>query len=205
MQAEAKLKWIEEDKQLRAQLEKEGKDEEEQDKAVSDVDVKYERDTGRQRCKVWPAKLFLQGDNASQNKCNAFFQYCAWLVRAGIFETVRVSFMLVGHTHDIVDQVFSRITTALRSKDCLSVQEYMERVPKAYRVGLAKNVSAEEYQAGAQEKGSVSDSVEVIACQRADATIFHLVLTRPFFLFVFVLAFRICLLHTNPHLATPKP
>lgn len=58
----------------------------------------------------WPNTLFLQLDNASQNKSNCLFHYCAWLVYNRVFEKIRLSFMMVGHTHDIVDQLFSRIS-----------------------------------------------------------------------------------------------
>jgi hypothetical protein len=72
---------------------------------------------GRERNKQWPKKLFLQFDNASNNKGQCMFHYCAWLVHWGVFESIRIGFMIPGHTHDIVDQLFSRISLYLRRVD----------------------------------------------------------------------------------------
>lgn len=64
----------------------------------------------------WPNKLYLQADNCSKDCKNIqMIGYCALLVHQGIFNEVQMSFMLKGHTHDRVDQLFSRIAVALRN------------------------------------------------------------------------------------------
>ena len=56
----------------------------------------------------------IQVDGGTDNKCEAFFKYCAWLIMVGAFEHLTVSFLLVGHTHDDYDGQFVPITWALR-------------------------------------------------------------------------------------------
>lgn len=61
----------------------------------------------KQTRKVWPRNLLLQLDNTcSDNKNHTVFAYCAWLVSQGVFETVEVRFLLVGHTHEDIDGYF---------------------------------------------------------------------------------------------------
>lgn len=53
-----------------------------------------------------PYKLYLQMDNTSrENKNSLLFSYLNMLVEKRIFRKVRVSFLLVGHTHDQIDQM----------------------------------------------------------------------------------------------------
>jgi hypothetical protein len=55
----------------------------------------------------WPRRLHLTYDNATgEAKNQTFFRAMAMLVHFGIFEAITMSTLLVGHTHDIVDQMF---------------------------------------------------------------------------------------------------
>lgn len=63
----------------------------------------------------WPGKLHLQLDNASDNKSKAFFGFAAQLIEEGVFDEVNMNFLIVGHTHEDVDQYFSVISQHLRS------------------------------------------------------------------------------------------
>ena len=47
-----------------------------------------------------PRKLYLQFDNASDNKCAAVMAFCALLKRMGVVDELHVSFLLRGHTHE---------------------------------------------------------------------------------------------------------
>ena len=53
-----------------------------------------------------PPTLYLQLDNASDNKCRAMLALCDALVTQGVFKKIKVSFLIVGHTHEDVDQYF---------------------------------------------------------------------------------------------------
>lgn len=60
-----------------------------------------------------PPKLYIQFDNAKNNKCNAIVKLLALLVELGVFEKIKLCFLLVGHTHNDVDQLFSQFTKLL--------------------------------------------------------------------------------------------
>jgi hypothetical protein len=56
---------------------------------------------------VWPANFVLQLDNTTaENKNHTVMAYAAWLVATGVFETVQVRFLMVGHTHEDIDGYF---------------------------------------------------------------------------------------------------
>lgn len=55
-----------------------------------------------------PSVLYVQLDNCRSNKSKIMFAYASWLVMANVFEKVRLCFCLVGHTHENIDQFFSR-------------------------------------------------------------------------------------------------
>jgi len=62
-----------------------------------------------------PPMLKLQLDNTTkQNKGQYLFAYLSLLVEYGIFEGIEVSYLPVGHTHEDIDQFFSRIAVWLR-------------------------------------------------------------------------------------------
>ena len=66
-----------------------------------------------------PEILYLQLDNAvGENKNRFVLLFCALLVGAGVFKKVKLSFLPVGHTHEDIDQIFSRFAEALRHRDC---------------------------------------------------------------------------------------
>jgi hypothetical protein len=55
----------------------------------------------------WPQRLHLTFDNAGGECKNQWmFRFLGLLVLHGVFQFITVSTMLVGHTHDIVDQLF---------------------------------------------------------------------------------------------------
>ena len=65
-----------------------------------------------------PGVLHLQLDNTSkQNKNKFMIGYLACLVKWHVFSQVYLSFLPVGHTHEDVDQYFSKIAGHLRTND----------------------------------------------------------------------------------------
>ena len=55
--------------------------------------------------------LYVQLDNtAKENNDSIVFGYLSMLVERGIFKNIKVNFLLVGHTHDHIDQMFSRFS-----------------------------------------------------------------------------------------------
>jgi hypothetical protein len=70
---------------------------------------------------VLPPILKLQLDNTTkQNKGQYLFGFLAMLVANGLFEEIEVNFLPVGHTHEDIDQFFSRIAVRLRCHLALS-------------------------------------------------------------------------------------
>ena len=68
--------------------------------------------------------LYIQLDNAPNTNKNKFVLFfCALLVAWKLFRKVKVSFLLVGHTHEDIDQMFSRFAEALRRADVTSWQQ----------------------------------------------------------------------------------
>jgi hypothetical protein len=57
-----------------------------------------------------------QADNAGDCKSRWNFAWAAWLVKARFFKKVVLGFFLVGHTHEDIDQMFSRFSIALYGK-----------------------------------------------------------------------------------------
>lgn len=83
--------------------------------------------------KSLPEILFLQLDNCgSENKSKVFYAFIASLVASGMFKTVYVNYLLVGHTHEDIDQMFSRIGIALRKNDCFTMKALIEMWKSCY-------------------------------------------------------------------------
>ena len=80
-----------------------------------------------------PKVLYLQLDNTSrENKNQVVFSYLNMLVELGIFKKVKVGFLLVGHTHDHIDQMVIHFARTLRRKKFGSLPSLIEIVRKAY-------------------------------------------------------------------------
>ena len=65
-----------------------------------------------------PSKLYIQFDNAKNNKCNAMLRLLALMVEVGLFQKIKLCFLLVGHTHNDVDQFFSLFTRMCGAYGC---------------------------------------------------------------------------------------
>ena len=55
--------------------------------------------------------LYLQVDNCGENKNKTLLAFLTDLVRRKIFRKIKAGFLMVGHTHDDIDQIFSTIAT----------------------------------------------------------------------------------------------
>jgi hypothetical protein len=80
-----------------------------------------------------PKTLFLQLDNCgSDNKNRFFFGFLSSLVANGTFDTIVCSFLIVGHTHEDIDQIFSVITSYMKGKVYLTFADFDETLRNAY-------------------------------------------------------------------------
>jgi hypothetical protein len=59
----------------------------------------------------FPTKFCIQMDNAGDNKAHAVIAYIAYLVEEGYASEIELNFLIVGHTHEDIDQLFSSISS----------------------------------------------------------------------------------------------
>ncbi|KAL3682500.1 hypothetical protein R1sor_000522 [Riccia sorocarpa] len=79
--------------------------------------------------KKLPPVLMLQMDNsAKDNKNLHVLAFCSELVIRGVFETVEVNFLMVGHTHEDVDALFVLVSAQTMHKDVLSLPTLMAEI-----------------------------------------------------------------------------
>lgn len=80
-----------------------------------------------------PDTLYLQLDNTvKQNKSRFMIGFLAALVQAGVFKKVVLSFLPKGHTHEDIDQLFSRIAVAMKCRDARSIEELASIIRTCY-------------------------------------------------------------------------
>ena len=80
-----------------------------------------------------PPVLYVQLDNtARENKNSTVFGYLSMLVKQGVFRKVKVNFLLVGHTHDHIDQMFSTFSRQLSRYDAFTLPKLFEVICDAY-------------------------------------------------------------------------
>ena len=81
----------------------------------------------------FPPVLYIQLDNtARENKNSTVFGYLSMLVNQGIFRKIKVNFLLVGHTHDHIDQMFSTFSRQLSRHDAFTLPKLFDVICDAY-------------------------------------------------------------------------
>jgi hypothetical protein len=78
--------------------------------AIADV-----RDKLKAENESWdfPKTLSVQFYNCGENKNKTMFSYLSLLVEGKIFDRIYVNFLIVGHTHNSLDQFFSVLSAAI--------------------------------------------------------------------------------------------
>ena len=80
-----------------------------------------------------PRQLFVQLDNCvRENKNNYLLSYLDALVWWGIFDSIEIGFLPVGHTHCDIDQAFSTTAERLRYHDAITLSDLQHEVSKCY-------------------------------------------------------------------------
>ncbi|XP_072019537.1 uncharacterized protein [Amphiura filiformis] len=81
-----------------------------------------------------PPVLYLQLDNCVRENKNRFmFAMCCMLVELQIFRKIKMSFLPVGHTHEDIDQFFSRIAQYLRKRNVQTIVKLLRLIKEAYK------------------------------------------------------------------------
>eukprot|EP00854_Cymbomonas_tetramitiformis_P030110 gene30110-biopygen31374 len=83
-----------------------------------------------------PEVLYVQLDNVNTNKSKLMLAYAAWLVHTDVFRKVKLNFLLVGHTHENIDQMFSRFSVRLRRKQAWTLDEMMQVAQECFTNGV---------------------------------------------------------------------
>jgi hypothetical protein len=96
--------------------------------------------------KTKPRTLFIQLDSAKDNKNKYVMAFMEYLVNCKVFDKIEVAFLLVGHTHEDIDQRFSVLSRHLDVHDALTPSEWRTCVHDAYIE--RKNVRPNEPQEG---------------------------------------------------------
>jgi hypothetical protein len=82
-----------------------------------------------------PRVLFLTLDNTTkENKNKYVLAYLSFLVKQRVFEKVRLNFLLVGHTHEDIDQMFSCFSRNLRKKEAHDIIMLKEVIKDSYNI-----------------------------------------------------------------------
>jgi hypothetical protein len=81
-----------------------------------------------------PSTLFIQLDNTSK-QCKGRFMigFLGYLIQQGVFKSIVLSFLPVGHTHEDIDQVFSRLSVYLACHDAITMEELHEAIRGSYQ------------------------------------------------------------------------
>lgn len=80
-----------------------------------------------------PECLHLQLDDCyRENKNRYIMAFSAYLIEMGIFKEIYISFLMVGHTHEDVDQVFSRIAVKLKRRNASTLPDLQNVIKEAY-------------------------------------------------------------------------
>jgi hypothetical protein len=83
------------------------------------------RDVKQRRSRL-PLYLRIQADNCGRENKNVYIlALCGTLVALGIFKEIQLSFLIVGHIHEDIDQRFSTISSTLKRQDIHSLKELL--------------------------------------------------------------------------------
>jgi hypothetical protein len=81
-----------------------------------------------------PRVLYLQLDNTPcKNKNKFVIAYLHMLVKRGVFRKIKVGFLVVGHTHDQIDQMFSRFLVKLNKMKAHRLEALEEILRDSYK------------------------------------------------------------------------
>jgi hypothetical protein len=83
--------------------------------------------------KMFPRHAFLQIDGGPENTAKTFYGLCEYLVQIGIFDTIEISRLPVGHTHEDIDALFGLLWRALQNKTIITPQQWKEMALTSFK------------------------------------------------------------------------
>jgi hypothetical protein len=82
-----------------------------------------------------PLNLYFQLDNTCrENKNNFLFSYLHMLLKKKVFQKINVGFLLMDHTHDNIDQIFSRLSTKLAKYRAFIYKDLYQVIKESYKL-----------------------------------------------------------------------
>ena len=86
------------------------------------------------RNKTLPRVLYLQLDNGPDQKSRQFLSFIAYLVHMKVFDKIKVSYLVVGHTHEDIDQYFSCISRYIRKflGEVFTISAFLEAIRNCF-------------------------------------------------------------------------
>lgn len=88
-----------------------------------------------------PKKFCLQMDNTASDCKNKYMVALGcWLVHVGVFEEVYYGFLLVAHTHEDVDQMFSQFSRWLKRNNVLTFEDFLAGLGTLYHNSRVREV-----------------------------------------------------------------
>ena len=103
-------------------------------RTINKLDALYQKNN-----QALPSRVKVQLDNASDNKAYVVLAFMSFLVEREIFEEVDLNFLMVGHTHEDIDQYFSVISRKFntlifkeRHKGVYTFEEFQGAVRDAF-------------------------------------------------------------------------
>ena len=70
---------------------------------------------------------------ARENKNKDVISYCSYLIQCGLFTSMEISFLPVGHTHEDIDQMFSRFSWYFKCHNAFTIQDLKENIKNSYK------------------------------------------------------------------------
>lgn len=103
---------------------------------------------------VVPKATTLQFDNCGEFKNKFMMAYCSLLVEFKRFDTIRMNFLIVGHTHNLIDQYFSVISTkiyqAMFIASPMALHALIMMSHKGQRTAFCKHIKARVHMPSAE-------------------------------------------------------
>ena len=95
-----------------------------------------------------PETLYLQLDNGPDNKSKHFLAFISYLVEQKIFHKVKLSYLIVGHTHEDVDQYFSCISRFIKKvlQTIYTLPEFLAALSDSFKTAKCKPTCIEHIQ-----------------------------------------------------------
>lgn len=92
--------------------------------------------------KPMPPRLDVQADNAGDNKCWAMILFLSLLVYYDYIEESFLSFLIVGHTHEDIDQLFSVISRYFKKRQQIRTPQQFEQEMRSALAAQPAHISS---------------------------------------------------------------